>query len=665
MTTVRRLVAVAAIAPLVSMSAVLAAAGPAQATARLHVPSRVTSNGAVTLSGTVDLLFDAVLSVNGRQVAKGDRKVSYSWNPRDRPNGSYEIKLEQRGKLLGAGWHETRRTLIQAAPPAPPSGVKARLHGNEAVVTWAKGAEPDLRGYTVHTSQTGKVGSVRVANACSGGSCRVTLSVPAKAAGRRIGFTVRALRDDGGGGTLSSGGSAVASVAVPAPRAPRTTQDTGSRDAGGDRSAGSRDGTARQDTGGSADGRQSGKTGRKKDDARQSGVQDLPRLPAKKPTTAPTRSPRTAVAPTEAPRRPATAKDGSPARPSAERDDKRDDKRDAGTATAETGTEPAADPAPTGTDLTPVTDTKAAARSSESPDGGMSRYGILIAGGLILLLLGAHGGAWVRRRLLAADDGGTGGAGAAAMINNPGGDGTPEAASGAAGDTGAATAPAAPRFTTAPAAPQRPTATAASQRPTAPIAPRRPAVILAVVKTGQSPPAPAPPSSARPPSARWGPAHSPVRPAPAQHSPAPAQRVPSEQAPARPVPPEQPPVQRVPSGQPPARYSPASAQDPSEQASAGPDPVSGPVPAPRPGPARLALPVAAPIPEVGPVTPVGVRIGDRWDGYLPPAPRSMEDSGFWERPQPGATDFWAADKDEEEAEDGPSYSGGRRVPGGG
>ncbi|OUC99547.1 hypothetical protein CA984_02290 [Streptosporangium minutum] len=62
------------------------------------------------------------------------------------------------------------------------------------------------------------------------------------------------------------------------------------------------------------------------------------------------------------------------------------------------------------------------------------------------------------------------------------------------------------------------------------------------------------------------------------------------------------------------------------------------------------------------VTPVAVRIGDQWDGYLPPAPRSMEDSGFWERPQPGATDFWAADDREE---DDPSYSAGRRVPGDG
>ncbi|MFC4058602.1 hypothetical protein ACFOWE_09875 [Planomonospora corallina] len=69
------------------------------------------------------------------------------------------------------------------------------------------------------------------------------------------------------------------------------------------------------------------------------------------------------------------------------------------------------------------------------------------------------------------------------------------------------------------------------------------------------------------------------------------------------------------------------------------------------------LPTAAPAPEIGTVTPVAVRIGDKWDGYLPPVPRSMEDSGFWELPQPGATDFWAEDREEDG--DDPLHSGRR------
>ncbi|MEU7990210.1 hypothetical protein AB0B56_35640 [Streptosporangium canum] len=643
MTTVRRLVAGATIAPIVSVSALLAVASPAQAVARLDVPSRVTSNRAVTLSGTVDPLFDAVLFINGRQVAKGDRKVSYSWDPRNRPNGRYEIKVEQRGKLLGAEWHQAGKTLTQAVPPATPSGVAVRLRGGKAMVTWHKGSEPDLRGYQLSTSQTGKVGSVRVGSACSGGWCRATLSVPAKAAGRRIGFTVRALRGNGNGGTLTSGDSAVASVSIPAPRAPRTSQDTESQNAGTgkttEKTTGSRNGTTQQNTGRSTGSPQSGKT----DGKQRSGVQDLPRLPAKKPATAPTRPPGTADVPTKAPgSRDAVEDDGNVAQPPA----KRDKKGDAARGESRDEEEPTPDSAITGTDVAPATKTSVTARSSETPAEGIGQYGIVIAGALILLLLGAHGGAWVRRKLLAADAG----AGAAATPPASGGDGPPTAAARATGDTGPVAATAAPR---------------------------RPAVILAVVKTRQVQPVPANPSSVHPPSARQGSASSPVRQAPTRRISVHAEDAPSEQASARrfsahteDAPSEQASVRRfsvhaedAPSEQAPARHLSAHGQHVlAEQVPGRAEPGSEPVPEPRAEPVHLTLPVAAPIPEVAAVTPVAVRIGDQWDGYLPPAPRSMEDSGFWERPQPGATDFWAADDKEE---DDPSYSGGRRVLGDG
>ncbi|WP_133061513.1 hypothetical protein [Streptosporangium minutum] len=643
MTTVRSLVAVATIVPIVSVSALLAVASPAQAVARLDIPSRVTSNRTVTLSGTVDPLFDAVLFVNGRQVAKGDRKVSYSWDPRDRPNGSYEIKVEQRGKLLGAEWHQASKTLTQAAPPSTPSGVAVRLRGGRAMVTWRKGSEPDLRGYQVSTSQTGKVGLVRVGSACSGGSCKATLSVPAKAAGRRIGFTVRALRGNGSGGTLTSGDSAIASVSIPVSRAPQTTQDTGSQNAGTGKTArkttGSRNSTTQQNTGRSTDSPQSGKT----DGKQRSGVQELPQLPAKKPATAPTRPPGTAAVPTKAPgSRDAVKDDGNTAQPPT----KRNRKSDAAGDRSNGEKEPAPDSAITGTDVAPATKTSVTARSSETPTEGIGQYGIVIAGALILLLLGAHGGAWVRRKLLAADAD----TGAAAATPASGGDGPPTAAAKAAGDTGPAAATAAPR---------------------------RPAVILAVVKTRQVRRVPANPSSAQPPSARQGPAPAPARQAPARGISAHAEDVLSEQVPARrfsvqaeDAPSEQVPARRfsvqaedAPSEQAPAhRFSAHGQHALAEQVAGWADPGSESVEEPPAEPVHLTLPVAAPIPEVAAVTPVAVRIGDQWDGYLPPAPRSMEDSGFWERPQPGATDFWAADDREE---DDPSYSAGRRVPGDG
>jgi hypothetical protein len=66
-------------------------------------------------------------------------------------------------------------------------------------------------------------------------------------------------------------------------------------------------------------------------------------------------------------------------------------------------------------------------------------------------------------------------------------------------------------------------------------------------------------------------------------------------------------------------------------------------------PLRIALPSSAvtdvPEPSAS-IRPVVAPLEDRWDDYLPPSPRSMEDSGFWERPQPGAGDFWAADDEE-------------------
>ncbi|MFC4112664.1 hypothetical protein [Nonomuraea zeae] len=83
------------------------------------------------------------------------------------------------------------------------------------------------------------------------------------------------------------------------------------------------------------------------------------------------------------------------------------------------------------------------------------------------------------------------------------------------------------------------------------------------------------------------------------------------------------------------------------------------------GPVRISLPSSAvtdvPASAATPVTPPAVRIEDRWDDYLPPSPRSMEDSGFWERPQPGSADFWAADSNEDGGEQ--AYASRRRGDG--
>ncbi|MEU4830541.1 hypothetical protein [Streptosporangium sp. NPDC023615] len=389
MTTVRGRIAVGVIAPIVFVFAVFTAASPAWAVARLDAPSRVTSNQTVTLSGTVDHLFDAVLFIDGRQVAKGDREVSYAWRPRDHRNGSHRIRLEQKGKVLGAEWHRTSRTLVQVASPVTPGGPVVRLRGRQVTLTWRRGPEPDLRRYEITASRTGRIGSVGVKSACSDSVCGATVTVPANAAGRRIGFAVRALRSDGAGGTVASGDSAATSVTVPQAGA------TGHRKAGARQGAGVRSGRGEQE---SAD-RNSVRSGDEKsvgnrNDDERAGVRDLPRLPAKEPVTTASGS----HEPSEAPLTSATKDDAVtvPTGRDIEKDGTKQESEEGVTATSGSETD-----GTTGAgDLVVVDRTDVTTRSSDSPSGGMSLYGLVIAGALILLVAGAHGGAWFRRRSL-------------------------------------------------------------------------------------------------------------------------------------------------------------------------------------------------------------------------------------------------------------------------
>ncbi|MEV4382427.1 hypothetical protein [Streptosporangium sp. NPDC049644] len=686
MTTVRRLVAMAMIAPIVSVSFVLTAANPAQAVARLNVPSRVTSNSTVVISGRVDLLFDAVLFVNGRQVAKGDQKVSYAWNPRHHRNGRYRIRLEQRGKVLGAEWHQTGKTLVQAVPPATPSGVSARLYGKRVVVRWRRGAEPDLQGYVISTSRTGRVGSVRVGSACSGGSCRATLAVPAKAAGQRIGFTVRALRGNGGGGTLSSGASAGASVKVPAATVAKSGRKTG-----GQESSGTRSGSNQSDTGSQRNTEKSGK----KSENKQAGVHDLPQLPAKKPTGASNQPSGTAVAPTEKPGVSEKAENGGDATSSiAEPAEKTNEGAD-GDREKKEGADSAPDSGATGADSDP--DTNTTAGSSDVPTGGMSQYGMFIAGALVLLLLGAHGGAWVRRRLLAAGDDPAGGD----RRRADGGDGqtVPFASEPLGGKDTRGDARTTGRGGTADRNGMTGTGgrggVAGKGGTAVTVDPRRPAVILAVVKTGLAPRSPSPDSHGsgrphpprqshdRPASDRSVPDRSvPERAVSAEPAPArrvPAQRISIRDAPVQPIS-VQPASVRLASVRKATDRETEAQRAGTRQAGAEHAEVEHPEVeheetgqaghAGRPG--ADPAPGATPLSEAGDVGQAAARTADRWDDYLPPAPRSMEDSGYWERPQPGATDFWAEDRndedrnddrDERRERDGISSSGHRFIPG--
>ncbi|GAA2769353.1 hypothetical protein [Nonomuraea dietziae] len=69
-----------------------------------------------------------------------------------------------------------------------------------------------------------------------------------------------------------------------------------------------------------------------------------------------------------------------------------------------------------------------------------------------------------------------------------------------------------------------------------------------------------------------------------------------------------------------------------------------------PEPIRLALPLGrdhvAPDPGPAPVRPRGHDREDRWDDYLPPAPRSMRTAGSGSVRSQGAGDFWAPHDDD-------------------
>lgn len=569
-TVVRRLMSAAVIVPCVAGSIALGGSAQAAVVTQTHLAGTQwaqagsgqaasaaageilsPSNGQVVTSGSVQVSartswaqLSMALYVDGPSTSKtkvasggANQTLSGTFDAGSAPNGTFTVTLA--GEITKTVYETS--TFKLRRPAAEPSGVAADMQGKDKIqVTWNKGSEPDLQSYEVFTSQSGSLGQVAVDKACSGSSCQAVLAVPAKAAGQRVGFLVRAYRSDGDGGTLGSGSSNTAFVNVPAPPAPQPTKSA-------------------QPTQQANTNKQTNKT------------EPLPEITNKDKKVTPTVKPTQQTVPKDTdklPTMPATDKKGNFTLPPAEPETTTD-------ATAEDGAlASGTDDDPKGDD-TKTVDTGVKAQSSESPIGNIGQYGLFIAGGLILLLLAAHGGAWARRRALAAA-GGAGGSSA-------GGSGV--------GPTLAGPPPAQndlhPHLND-------------SIPPTATV-PRRPAVVLAVAKPRQPQP--------QPPVPEPTPMSLPIYLSTQDVRPSRDDIVP-------------------------------------QQAGGG-----------RQEPVRLALPSSAVtvVPEqVSAVAPPAVRLEDRWDDYLPPSPRSMEDSGFWERPQPGAGDFWAADDDED------GYNGRRR-----
>ncbi|MGI5284839.1 hypothetical protein ACQEVF_16075 [Nonomuraea polychroma] len=595
-----------------------------------------------------------------QKVADGgaNQTISGTFDAANAPNGTFTVTLK--GELTGTRYATS--TFKLRRPAQTPSNVTARLEGTKKIlVTWNKGSEPDLQSYEVANSRSGVVGRLPADSVCAGGTCEAAVAVPANAAGQKVSFTVKAFRGDGDGGSIGSDESGPAVVTIPAPPAAQPKKKT-------------------------AKTRETPKGTRN--------VDPLPTLPAKKQTL-PTNKPTTRKPTTsQLPAIPDTDADGNLPIPTADGQSKTGGLTPAGTKED-------------GTDSAPVQAGGVKAQSDESPIGNLGQYGLYVAGGLLLLLLGAHAGAWARRRALAAEGArrlqssaamvsrtvaGSGGASESAADAVQGDDdGAPltstpprrrpavilavaktrvpdhSAASkvpsadlpGAKADlprgratssvesAGAQDRSSAGRFPAISASSvdrleavdvdrleageiHRPEAVDADRlkageihRPEAVDADRLKAGEVDRLETGESDRLEAREAEASSSGSRRAQGSSPADRAPLQELPqavllrkeSPAAGVPSDGG-------------EVPAG---------------ETGAADEGRVS------RQEPVRIALPSSAvtEVPEASAsLLHTAIRIEDRWDDYLPPSPRSMEDSGFWERPQPGAADFWAADDDD-------------------
>ncbi|WP_127938723.1 hypothetical protein [Nonomuraea polychroma] len=579
-----------------------------------------------------------------QKVADGgaNQTISGTFDAGNAPNGTFTVTLK--GELTGTSYATS--TFKLRRPAETPSNVAARLQGTKKIlVTWSKGSEPDLQSYELANSRSGVVGRLPVDSACAGGTCEAAVAVPANAAGQKVGFTVKAFRGDGDGGSIGSDASGPAVVTIPAPPAAQPKKKT-------------------------AKTRETPKGTRN--------VDPLPTLPAKKQTL-PTNKPTTRKPTTsQLPAIPDTDADGNLPIPTAD-------------GQSETGGLTPAGTKEDGTDAAPVQAGGVKAQSDESPIGSLGQYGLYIVGGLLLLLRGAHAGAWARRRALAAE--GTRrlqspAAMASRTAAGSGGAGEPAADAVRGDDDGAPLTSTPPRrrpaVILAVAKTRVPDHSAASKVPSADLSgakadlPRGRAT-SSVASTGAQDRS----SAGRFPAIS---ASSVDRleavdvdrlEAVEIHRP---EAVDVDRLKAGEVDrPETGESDRLDVGQVEASSSGsrrAQGSSPADRAEELPQAVllrkespaagvpsdGGEVLAGETGaadeghvscqePVRIALPSSAvtEVPEASvSVLHTDIRIEDRWDDYLPPSPRSMEDSGFWERPQPGAADFWAADDDDDD-----------------
>ncbi|GAA3214329.1 hypothetical protein GCM10010468_35030 [Actinocorallia longicatena] len=164
---------------------VLAVMGPGTPAKAAAGPAISPANGSVVTSSSVRIsvktgFLGGQLYVNDvpRRSAKGSTLLTWTINGHSSPNGTYHVLLKDPVLAL----NNSTSTFRMAVPAYAPSGLQAKASGGTVTISWKRGEEPDLTGYTV-SSSLGRSRSVGM-GACGGGRCTTTLSVGANMGGQ-------------------------------------------------------------------------------------------------------------------------------------------------------------------------------------------------------------------------------------------------------------------------------------------------------------------------------------------------------------------------------------------------------------------------------------------------------------------------------------------------
>ncbi len=273
----RRWVALAVVTPLAGLSLTLGAS-PAYAAGTITDPvdgATYTADTTVRIKASINTTTktdlhlqppggsDVVVDSGNGTVTNGNASLAYDLDTRC-PGGSCSAAPAANGtwavRLTGGA--SDSLSFVLRIPPAKPTSVTASEQGyRAATVTWRKGAEPDLVGWTLYDNGAVTQDGIGF-GACSGGGCSTTVTYDRDGTGAHAYSLVAKRRTaPGSSDTLSSPRSAEASATLgsPPPPPPPSPNPSSSPTAGS--GSGSGGSNASPSPGASADSGSGGSTG--------------------------------------------------------------------------------------------------------------------------------------------------------------------------------------------------------------------------------------------------------------------------------------------------------------------------------------------------------------------------------------------------------------------